>query len=204
MLGLCGGYQMLGRSIADPDGIEGPAGTVPGLGLLDVETVLSGEKRLAAVSGETTDGIAFSGYEMHMGVTEGQGRARLCRIGGAPEGAVSADGRIIGTYAHGLFTDDRQRTAWPERLGAGPAQVPYEDGVEATLDALAAHLEAAHRPRPPAGTGGAGQRMRAILPVEPPIGRLLFGENFQLVLFRGSSWLTTNDSLIRGNVRWWN
>jgi adenosylcobyric acid synthase len=143
VLGLCGGYQMLGRSIADPDGIEGPAGTVPGLGLLDVETVLSDEKRLAAVTGETTDGVAFAGYEMHMGVTEGPARGcPFCHIGGAPEGAVSADGRIIGTYAHGLFTDDRQRAAWLERLGAGPAQTAYEDGVEATLNALAAHIEA--------------------------------------------------------------
>ncbi|MDF2996611.1 MAG: cobyric acid synthase CobQ [Xanthobacteraceae bacterium] len=143
VLGLCGGYQMLGRSIADPDGVEGPAGTVPGLGLLDVETVLSGEKRLAAVTGETADGISFSGYEMHMGATEGPGRARpFCSIRGLPEGAVSMDGRVIGTYAHGLFADDRQRAAWLHRLGAGPSRVAYEDGVEATLDALAAHLEA--------------------------------------------------------------
>jgi adenosylcobyric acid synthase len=143
VLGLCGGYQMLGRSIADPDGVEGPAGTVPGLGLLDVETVLSGEKRLAAVTGETADGTSFSGYEMHMGATEGPGRGRpFCSIRGLPEGAVSMDGRVIGTYAHGLFADDRQRAAWLHRLGAGPSRVAYEDGVEATLDALAAHLEA--------------------------------------------------------------
>lgn len=143
VLGLCGGYQMLGRSITDPEGVEGPAGTVEGLGLLEVDTVLAGEKRLAPVSGETTDGIAFTGYEMHMGVTEGPGRARsFCRIDGKPEGAISADGRIVGTYAHGLFADDRQRAAWLERFDAGTAQTAYEDGVDAALDALAAHLEA--------------------------------------------------------------
>lgn len=142
VLGLCGGYQMLGRSIADPDGIEGPPATVPGLGLLDVDTVLAGEKRLIAVTG-TASGVPFSGYEMHMGVTEGPGRARPFALidEEGPEGAVSEDGRVIGTYAHGLFADDRQRTAWLARLGAAPSTLAYEAGVDETLDALAAHLE---------------------------------------------------------------
>ncbi|MBS7553609.1 cobyric acid synthase [Ancylobacter dichloromethanicus] len=142
VLGLCGGYQMLGRSLADPEGVEGPPGSVPGLGLLDVETVLTGDKRLVAVIG-MAGGVPFSGYEMHMGVTEGPGRARpFADIDGAgPEGAISADGRIIGTYAHGLFADDRQRAHWLAALGAAPSGLDYEAGVEATLDALAAHLE---------------------------------------------------------------
>ena len=142
VLGLCGGYQMLGRMIADPGGIEGPPGNVEGLGLLDVETVLSDEKRLEAVEGATTDGVSFSGYEMHMGVTEGPDRARpFARLAdGSAEGAVSADGRAIGSYIHGLFADDRQRGAWLTRLGAGTANIAYEDLVEHTLDALAAHL----------------------------------------------------------------
>ena len=76
VLGLCGGYQMLGRTIADPDGIEGPPAKVDGLGLLDVETTLSAEKRLEPARGTTSDGIPFSGYEMHMGVTEGPDRTR--------------------------------------------------------------------------------------------------------------------------------
>ncbi len=114
MLGLCGGYQMLGRTIADPAGIEGPPGAVDGLGLLDVETVLSGDKRLEPVRGETGDGAPFAGYEMHMGVTTGPDCARpFARLAdGSSEGAVSADGRVIGTYIHGLFADDRQRSAW--------------------------------------------------------------------------------------------
>jgi adenosylcobyric acid synthase len=112
VLGLCGGYQMLGRAIRDPLGLEGPAGTAEGLGLLDVETILSSDKRLEPVHGATGDGIPFSGYEMHMGVTDGPDRARpFARLAdGSSEGAVSPDGRVIGTYIHGLFVDDRQRS----------------------------------------------------------------------------------------------
>jgi adenosylcobyric acid synthase len=141
VIGLCGGYQMLGRSVADPDGVEGPAGTAAGLGLLDVETVLTREKTLVSVTGTTTDGMPFKGYEMHMGVTEGPDCARpFATVEGKPEGAVSRNGRVIGTYVHGLFADDRQRSAWLERLGAGPANVAYEELVETTLDRLAKHL----------------------------------------------------------------
>ena len=144
VLGLCGGYQMLGRTVADPDGIEGAAATVEGLGLLDVETKLSNDKRLEPVSGTTSNGVSFSGYEMHMGVTDGKDRAQpFARLtDGSPEGAISADGRVVGTYVHGLFADDRQRAAWLQRFGAGPANIIYEDLVERTLDGLAAHLAA--------------------------------------------------------------
>src|SRR4051794_22579580 len=100
VLGLCGGYQMLGRSVADPGGIEGPAGTVPGLGLLDVETVLLPDKTLTHARGTTSDGISFAGYEMHMGVTEGADCARPFAhlADGTPEGAMSKNGRVAGTY----------------------------------------------------------------------------------------------------------
>jgi adenosylcobyric acid synthase len=141
VIGLCGGYQMLGRTVADPDGVEGPAGTAQGLGLLDVETVLTSEKTLVSVTGTTGDGMPFAGYEMHMGVTQGPDGARpFATVDGKPEGAVSANGRVIGTYVHGLFADDRQRSAWLQRLGAGPAAVAYDELVEATLDRLAKHL----------------------------------------------------------------
>jgi adenosylcobyric acid synthase len=144
VLGLCGGYQMLGRAIHDPRGIEGQAGSAPGLGLLDVETTLSAEKRLEPASGATADGLPFTGYEMHMGVTEGQDcRRPFARLdGGADEGAVSADGRVNGTYVHGLFADDRQRSAWLQRFAAGSAAIAYEALIEATLDKLASHLAA--------------------------------------------------------------
>ncbi|MGP0090153.1 MAG: cobyric acid synthase [Xanthobacteraceae bacterium] len=144
VLGLCGGYQMLGRTIRDPHGIEGPAGDLEGLGLLDVDTVLSADKRLEPVRGSTGDGISFAGYEMHMGMTDGPDCARpFARLAdGAPEGAISADGRIIGTYIHGLFADDRQRSAWLKRFAAGPAAIGYEALVDATLDRIAGHLAA--------------------------------------------------------------
>jgi adenosylcobyric acid synthase len=141
ILGLCGGYQMLGRTVADPDGVEGVPATVDGLGLLDVATTLAAEKRLEPVRGTSTDGAPFAGYEMHMGLTQGDDCARpFARLAdGTPEGAVSADGRVIGTYVHGLFGDDRQRAAWLARFSA-TSTTRYDDGVERTLDALAAHL----------------------------------------------------------------
>ena len=121
--------------------IEGPPGTVHGLGLLAVDTVLAGDKRLAPASGTTADGTPFRGYEMHMGVTEGPDRARpFARVGDAPEGAMSADGRVIGTYIHGLFADDGQRSAWLARFGAGHAAIAHDDLIESTLDGLAAHV----------------------------------------------------------------
>ncbi len=142
VLGLCGGYQMLGTRLEDSDGIEGPPAIVEGLGLLDVETRLGDRKRLESVSGTTADGVPFSGYEMHMGETEGPDRARpFARIGGVADGAVSADGRVSGTYVHGLFADDRQRAAWLERLGGRSSGLDYEAGVEEALDRLADHLE---------------------------------------------------------------
>lgn len=144
VLGLCGGYQMLGQRVADPEGAEGPPGEVRGLGLLAVDTILSGTKRLEAVRGESTaDGVAFAGYEMHIGTTTGPDTQRpVLRLGdGRPDGAASPDGRVMGTYAHGLFGHDAQRSAWLARLGAVAAPRSHDAEVEATLDALAAHLE---------------------------------------------------------------
>jgi adenosylcobyric acid synthase len=144
VLGLCGGYQMLGRTIHDPNGIEGPTGSAQGLGLLDVETTLSAEKRLEPVGGATFDEAPFTGYEMHMGVTDGPDRVRpFARLaGGVAEGAISTDGRVIGTYIHGLFADDAQRSAWLARLGGDQSGAVYDASIEDTLDRLAAHLEA--------------------------------------------------------------
>jgi adenosylcobyric acid synthase len=145
VLGLCGGYQMLGRSIGDPDGIEGPPETVEGLGLIDIDTELAGDKSLVAVKGCTlADDVAVSGYEMHIGRTTGAGTQRpLVRLDdGRMDGAISVDGRIFGTYLHGFFAGDAQRRAWLSRLGAPASPLAYEELVEQTLDALAAHLEA--------------------------------------------------------------
>jgi adenosylcobyric acid synthase len=144
VLGLCGGFQMLGRTVADPDGIEGSPAQVDGLALLDVKTTLSNEKRLEPVHGLTADGAPFAGYEMHMGVTDGPARERpFARLAdGSPEGAMSPDGRVMGTYIHGLFCDDRQRAAWLTRFAAGSATVAYDASIEDTLDRFAAHLSA--------------------------------------------------------------
>ena len=145
VLGLCGGYQMLGRVIRDPDGIEGPPGETEGLGLLDVETVLTPKKSLRAVEGESLAGSApFTGYEMHVGATEGPDTARpvLRFDDGRADGATSTDGRVKGVYVHGLFSDPRQRAALLAGFGASSSGVSYEDDVEKTLDELAAHLGA--------------------------------------------------------------
>src|SRR5262249_23623965 len=142
VLGLCGGYQMLGRPTEDPTGIEGRAGCTEGLGLLDVDTVLSGEKRLQQIDGHTGDGVPFAGYEMHMGVTSGGDSSRpfARRADASAEGAVAADGRVMGTYLHGLFPGDPRPAALLARLNAWPSAVAYEALVEQTLDRLAAHV----------------------------------------------------------------
>jgi adenosylcobyric acid synthase len=135
---------MLGRKVSDPDGIEGPPGSAAGLGLIDVETELIGDKSLVAVRGRTvTDDVAVAGYEMHIGRTAGAATAHpLVQLDdGRPDGAISADGRIAGTYLHGFFAGDAQRAAWLARLGAPGSAIAYEPLVEQTLNALAAHLE---------------------------------------------------------------
>ncbi|WP_395697929.1 cobyric acid synthase [Methylocella sp.] len=145
VLGLCGGYQMLGRVVRDPDGVEGPPGEAAGLGLLDVETELCGDKLLSPVEGESAeDGAPFEGYEMHVGRTFGPGieRPMLILAGGRPDGAVSADGRARGCYAHGLFAAPEQRASLLRRLGGEGAGRSYAQALEDALDAVAAHLEA--------------------------------------------------------------
>ena len=139
VLGLCGGYQMLGRSVADPLGVEGPPGRAQGLALLPVDTMLTGDKRLSPVTGEA-EGTPFSGYEMHMGDTTPAERPFARFADGRADGAISADGRIAGCYVHGLFADDRQRAALLSRLGAVSDGRAYEAGQEAALDAVAAHM----------------------------------------------------------------
>lgn len=142
VIGVCGGYQMLGNTIADPDGLEGPAGISEGLGLLDIDTVLQPVKVLRAETAlHLASGESLSGYHMHMGETLGPDRARpFARVGGEDEGAVSADGLTMGTYLHGLFASDGFRRAF---LGkASSPDLTFEAGIEETLDGLAAHLEA--------------------------------------------------------------
>ncbi len=143
VLGICGGYQMLGRTIADPEGLEGPPGTDEGLGLLDVETTMEPDKRLTEVRAtHLASGRSFTGYEIHIGRTDGPDRERpFATVHGEPEGAVSSDGRVIASYLHGMFSDDTFRAAFLRSLGAKGAAFSYDMDVERTLDALAEHLE---------------------------------------------------------------
>jgi adenosylcobyric acid synthase len=141
VLGLCGGYQMLGRSVADPDGIEGPAGVEPGLGLLDVATVMTRDKTLRQVRGEAL-GARFSGYEIHLGMTTGPDTARpLGQLDdGRAEGAVSADGLVAGSYVHGLLGEAGQRRAWLARIGVEGRGPDHAADVDAALDEIAGEL----------------------------------------------------------------
>jgi adenosylcobyric acid synthase len=143
VLGVCGGYQMLGRSVADPEGIEGPAGETQGLGLLNVTTVMTEQKTLTRVTAhhvETRQPI--DAYEIHIGRTYGPDRIRpFALLDGAPEGAVSSDGRVYGSYLHGLFTSDSFRKAFLAQLDIPAADQAYHAKVESALDALADHIE---------------------------------------------------------------
>jgi adenosylcobyric acid synthase len=142
ILGICGGYQMLGQSVADPDGIEGAPGTDPAPGFLDIDTVMTPDKHLTEVRARhATSGRDFDGYEIHIGRSDGPDRARpFAFVGNAPEGAISADRRVMGSYLHGMFRDDGFRAAFLAQFGV-VSETGYSSGVEVTLDALADHLE---------------------------------------------------------------
>ena len=144
VLGICGGYQMLGRSIADPAGLEGPPGAATGLGLLDIDTVLGGQKRLGLATGiDATSHTPVSGYKMHLGVTTGDGLEHpMLRLRDRGEGAVSPDGKVAGCYLHGLFASDVFRRDFLARLGAPPSRLVFEAMIDDALDRLADHLSA--------------------------------------------------------------
>ncbi len=143
VIGICGGYQMLGTSVADPLQIEGERERVAGLGLLDVETVMAPEKTVRNSSAHSVDyGVPLSGYEIHMGRTEGPDCARPpVMIDGRADGASSPDGRIIGTYLHGLFGSDAYRARLLVSFGIEGGGENYRAGVEAALDEVAVELE---------------------------------------------------------------
>ncbi len=145
VIGLCGGYQMLGKSLRDPSGVEGPPGAAQGLGLLDIETEFTSEKTLAPVQGVGRwDEAPFAGYEMHLGRSFGPDCARpLVRFSdGRSDGATSTNGLVCGCYVHGLFAEAAQRSALIARLGGKGSGISYDETLEQALDAIAAHLEA--------------------------------------------------------------
>ena len=149
VVGLCAGYQILGRVVRDPEGVEGPPGETEGLGLLDLETNISGEKRLLEIEAfDQRSEVRVSGYEMHMGRTWGPDLARpWLRLDAGdgqirPEGAVSVDGRVMGGYLHGIFAGDAFRAAWLAQVGGEASGLAFEARVEETLETLADHCEA--------------------------------------------------------------
>jgi adenosylcobyric acid synthase len=152
VIGLCGGYQMLGHTLHDPAGIEGKPGSAPGLGMLDCETTLESEKQLRNVSGFLKVGAgetAMQGYEIHMGVTRGPALDRpVVQLGdGRFDGAISADNQILGTYCHGLF--DRPEALAALLAWAGAISIVSVDLAarrEADIDRLADAVEAAFKP----------------------------------------------------------
>jgi adenosylcobyric acid synthase len=146
VLGVCAGYQMLGKSVEDPQRIEGPHTSCAGLDLLDVHSTMTAEKTLRPVSGvELTTRATIAGYEMHLGATGGPGASRpMIRFDdGTFDGAVSADGRILGCHVHGLFADPAFRTAYLTTLGARSSGEDHAHRVDRALDEIAAALESA-------------------------------------------------------------
>ena len=144
MLGICGGYQLLGKTISDPEGLEGQPGRVDGLGLLDVVTEMSKGKAVQQVEGICTRSEhAVQGYEIHIGVTTGEAISRPMLVTqGKHDGAISANGLVEGTYMHGLFSSDKFRWWWLDSIRSGvSSNVNYDAQVEKDLDALAAALE---------------------------------------------------------------
>ncbi|WP_027874510.1 cobyric acid synthase [Spongiibacter marinus] len=146
VLGICGGFQMLGSELHDPLGIEGPAGSSEGLGLLDITTTLASEKTLRQVSGHCyLNGKATSirGYEIHAGVSEGAGLERhFADLGSHLDGAISEDGQVLGSYIHGLFDDDHARQQLLSWAGATEqAAYNYDAVIETNLDRIADSVE---------------------------------------------------------------
>ena len=144
VIGLCGGYQMLGRSVRDPDRIEGTVAQCDGLGLLDVETVLAGRKRVVnSIARDAKSGEELSGYEIHMGRTQGPDTSRpMLRIDGQADGAMSPDGKVRGCYLHGIFANDAWRHQFLAAIGIESKPIRYRQNVDAALDAIAEQLQA--------------------------------------------------------------
>ncbi|MER9225181.1 cobyric acid synthase [Mesorhizobium sp. M0323] len=143
IVGICGGFQMLGHIVRDPDGIEGSVTETQGLGLLDVETVMEPEKTVRNVSARSVQfDLPLEGYEIHLGRTTGPDTLRPSAvINGIDDGAISADGKVLGTYMHGLFSADAFRAKFLESLGVKGGGIDYRAEVERALDEIAAELE---------------------------------------------------------------
>jgi len=148
VIGLCGGFQMLGLTIHDPLGLEGEHGSSPGFGVLEMVTTLGEYKQLKQVMGKLAFAdAAVTGYEIHMGVSHGPAlKNPVALLDGRPEGAISADGQILGTYLHGLFDHPEACAALLAWAGLENQDASFdyralrEDGLNRLADALEAHL----------------------------------------------------------------
>ena len=143
VIGICGGYQMLGKRITDPLGIEGDIREIDGLGLLDVGTELRLEKTVRNSNPVSVEfDCALEGYEIHMGATTGPDCGRpVIDFGDHRDGATSPGGNVQGCYLHGLFGSDAYRKALLEKLGHVGPEFSYRQGVEDALDELAEAME---------------------------------------------------------------
>ncbi|ESR00561.1 cobyric acid synthase [Stutzerimonas chloritidismutans AW-1] len=151
LLGICGGLQMLGTRIVDPLGLEGPAGESEALGLLDIDTVLEADKQLRNVTGRLLPGgVPVSGYEIHAGVSSGPAleQPAVQLDDGRCDGAISADGQVLGTYLHGLFEGPEVCAALLRWAGLDAVEtVDYhalrERDIERLADLVETHLDTA-------------------------------------------------------------
>ncbi len=149
VIGICGGYQMLGQTVSDPLGLEGAPRQVEGLGLLDVVTEMAPEKTVRnSMARSIVYDVPLSGYEIHLGLTTGPDCAQPpVSIKGRPDGASSADGRVSGTYLHGLFSSDEYRRHLLQSFGINGGGVNYRQSVDAALDEVATELESRLSPQ---------------------------------------------------------
>lgn len=143
IIGICGGFQMLGKTVSDPQGIEGSITEIKGLGYLDINTVMEPEKTVRNVQAHSLQfDLPLKGYEIHLGRTTGPDCIRpAVNINGIADGAISADGKVFGTYMHGLFNADAFRAAFLKSMGISAGALDYHAGVDAALDSIAAQLE---------------------------------------------------------------
>ncbi len=148
VIGICGGYQMLGERIDDPEGVDGEPGSSEGLGWLTVTTRMAGDKHLNRVEGRLAGSeVGVTGYEIHMGRTEGTDRERpTVHLADHDDGATSADGQVMGTYLHGFFDQPEARQsvlAWAglEVTNAVDLDAEREHGIEQLADAVEEHME---------------------------------------------------------------
>ncbi|WP_339761466.1 cobyric acid synthase [uncultured Hoeflea sp.] len=143
IIGICGGYQMLGQSVRDPQGLEGGEKLAEGLGLLDIETEMAPEKTVRNTDARSAVyDVALSGYEIHLGVSQGADCMRpMTVIDGRPDGAVSSDGKVSGTYLHGLFDSDPYRAKLLAEFGIRGGETNFRMDVDRALDDIADDLD---------------------------------------------------------------